>query len=186
METGASAAGERQQVARGSTRPMAGVERAARRPAERRRRAQREQRASIPTTPRHRRARPSLAADAAEDDAAQAVDEERLRLRRADLSLSASRTSTDVALTFAAFFLFCLLSSAVYIMNDLADREADRKHPRKRFRPLASGALSPRWRTAALPGPPRRHPARRLPDQPALRRRSACCISPRRSAIHSG
>src|SRR6476619_6427782 len=49
-----------------------------------------------------------------------------------------------VALTLAAFALFCLLSSAVYIMNDLADREADRKHPRKRFRPLASGALSPR------------------------------------------
>jgi 4-hydroxybenzoate polyprenyltransferase len=56
---------------------------------------------------------------------------------------------SDVALTFAAFFLFCLLSSAVYIMNDLADREADRKHPRKRYRPLASGALSPAVATAA-------------------------------------
>ena len=54
------------------------------------------------------------------------------------------RDPRDVALTFAAFFLFCLLSSAVYIMNDLADRERDRMHPRKRFRPLASGALSPR------------------------------------------
>ena len=54
-----------------------------------------------------------------------------------------------VALTVAAFILFCLLSSAVYIMNDLADREADRQHPRKRLRPLASGALSPTIATVA-------------------------------------
>ncbi|HUS17274.1 MAG TPA: decaprenyl-phosphate phosphoribosyltransferase [Chloroflexia bacterium] len=54
-----------------------------------------------------------------------------------------------VALTFAAFALFCLLSSSVYIMNDLADRAADRIHPRKRFRPLASGALSPTIATVA-------------------------------------
>lgn len=59
------------------------------------------------------------------------------------------RDPQAVALTLAAFALFCLLSSAVYIMNDLADREADRKHPRKRFRPLASGALSPTIATAA-------------------------------------
>src|SRR3954447_8217926 len=55
-----------------------------------------------------------------------------------------------IALTVAAFVLFCLLSSAVYIMNDLADRERDRMHPRKRFRPLASGALSPSIAVAAL------------------------------------
>jgi len=54
-----------------------------------------------------------------------------------------------VALTAAAFILFCLLSSAVYIMNDLVDREQDSRHPRKRFRPLASGALSPRIAQAA-------------------------------------
>ncbi len=46
--------------------------------------------------------------------------------------------------TVLAFILFCLASSVVYLINDLADMERDRKHPRKRFRPLASGELSPR------------------------------------------
>jgi len=43
--------------------------------------------------------------------------------------------------TLAGFFLFCLISSAVYLLNDIADVEADRQHPEKRYRPLASGAL---------------------------------------------
>ncbi len=37
---------------------------------------------------------------------------------------------------------FALVSSCVYILNDIADREADRQHPRKRNRPLAKGAVS--------------------------------------------
>ncbi|HUW39260.1 MAG TPA: decaprenyl-phosphate phosphoribosyltransferase [Rhodocyclaceae bacterium] len=40
-----------------------------------------------------------------------------------------------------AFAAFCLLASGVYVMNDLIDREQDRRHPLKRQRPLASGAV---------------------------------------------
>jgi 4-hydroxybenzoate polyprenyltransferase len=39
------------------------------------------------------------------------------------------------------FVLFCLLSSIIYIINDLVDLEADRKHPQKRQRPIPSGLL---------------------------------------------
>ena len=53
-----------------------------------------------------------------------------------------------VARATLAFALFCGLSGAVYLLNDLADLERDRRHPRKRLRPLASGALAPR--TAAI------------------------------------
>ena len=46
--------------------------------------------------------------------------------------------------TIFAFVLFCMAASAVYLVNDLADIERDRQHPKKRFRPLAAGELSPR------------------------------------------
>lgn len=39
------------------------------------------------------------------------------------------------------FVAFCLASSAVYVLNDVVDREADRHHPQKRDRPIASGAV---------------------------------------------
>ena len=42
----------------------------------------------------------------------------------------------------AAFALFCALSGAIYLLNDVADAEKDRLHPTKRRRPVASGALS--------------------------------------------
>lgn len=41
----------------------------------------------------------------------------------------------------AAFVIFCALSGAMYIVNDVWDRDADRRHPLKQARPLASGAL---------------------------------------------
>ncbi len=48
-------------------------------------------------------------------------------------------TLTSAALAFLAF---CLVASGVYVMNDLLDVEADRKHPTKCKRPIASGAIS--------------------------------------------
>ena len=55
--------------------------------------------------------------------------------------------------TFSGFILFCLISSSVYLLNDITDFEADRQHPKKRNRPIASGALNvstARWAVLVL------------------------------------
>jgi decaprenyl-phosphate phosphoribosyltransferase len=49
-----------------------------------------------------------------------------------------------IASAVGAFGVFCLLAGAVYTLNDLVDREADRVHPVKRFRPIASGRVPER------------------------------------------
>ena len=54
--------------------------------------------------------------------------------------LDESAAVVDATLTFVAF---CAIASAGYLLNDLRDREHDRRHPEKRDRPIASGAVAP-------------------------------------------
>jgi len=56
---------------------------------------------------------------------------------------------TAVLRVGAAFGVFCVLSSAVYLINDVRDREADRRHPNKRRRPIAAGEIAPGTASAA-------------------------------------
>jgi len=58
------------------------------------------------------------------------------------LLLSHALTASKLLTALAAFFCFSLAASATYIVNDLLDIEADRRHLRKRRRPFASGDLS--------------------------------------------
>ena len=58
------------------------------------------------------------------------------------LLLSHTLTAGRLLAALLAFFFFSLTASATYIVNDLLDIEADRRHPRKRSRPFASGDLS--------------------------------------------
>lgn len=53
-----------------------------------------------------------------------------------------TRSVWALTTTIEAFICFCAISSAVYLINDIADRQRDLHHPSKRSRPIASGALS--------------------------------------------
>jgi 4-hydroxybenzoate polyprenyltransferase len=55
----------------------------------------------------------------------------------------------DWVMAMGAFASFCLLSSAIYLINDIADRKSDQTHPIKKNRPVASGRLSPLVATIA-------------------------------------
>ena len=48
----------------------------------------------------------------------------------------------DLMRVIPAVFLFCLISSGIYLLNDIFDRDADRQHPVKKFRPIAAGRIS--------------------------------------------
>ena len=62
----------------------------------------------------------------------------------APLFFTPDKASTEnVVAVLIGFATFCMLASAVYCLNDFRDREADRNHPVKRARPLASGAVAP-------------------------------------------
>ena len=70
------------------------------------------------------------------------------------VALFTSHRITETAALLASvevFFALCLAASAVYVFNDALDVAADRRHPHKRQRPFASGALAPRHALWLIP-----------------------------------
>ncbi|HET7738716.1 MAG TPA: decaprenyl-phosphate phosphoribosyltransferase [Tepidiformaceae bacterium] len=68
----------------------------------------------------------------------------------APLAAGALDEVSVIAGTAAAFLVFCLASSAIYLVNDIVDAPSDRAHPTKRSRPIAAGALSATTASAAV------------------------------------
>ena len=68
----------------------------------------------------------------------------------------------DACIAFAAF---CLAASGTYLLNDVADRESDARHPTKRFRPIAAGVVPPGLATGGR-RPGHRQPASRSASSP--------------------
>src|SRR5688572_19439596 len=68
---------------------------------------------------------------------------------RADETQGKPEDYSDVVRSLYAFAAFCLGASAIYLVNDVLDVEADRAHPEKKSRPIASGELSVRTALAA-------------------------------------
>lgn len=60
----------------------------------------------------------------------------------APLLFSFSFESSSIINSIIAFILFSLIASSIYVFNDFMDIEEDKQHPKKRFRPLASGEVS--------------------------------------------
>lgn len=60
----------------------------------------------------------------------------------APLFFSFNFVLNDVINTFIVFILFSLIASSIYVLNDYMDIEEDKQHPKKKFRPLASGKVS--------------------------------------------
>jgi 4-hydroxybenzoate polyprenyltransferase len=58
------------------------------------------------------------------------------------LAVAKDRDLAHFSASVLAFAAFCLLTGAIYIINDLSDLDADRAHPTKRFRPLAAGEIA--------------------------------------------
>ena len=57
-------------------------------------------------------------------------------------TLNHGHPASDWFRVFAGVLVFCLLSSSIYLVNDIADVEQDRLHPKKRFRPIAAGQVT--------------------------------------------
>lgn len=58
-------------------------------------------------------------------------------------TIDSHHSATDISHALLAFVAFSLLASSTYLLNDVLDVQSDRHHPKKRFRPIASGELSP-------------------------------------------